>query len=178
MARLIQRLRHRLDLRAQLRRCLVDEVDRLVGQEPVRNVTVRKRRRRQQGVVADAHAMMHLVALLDAAQDRDRVLDRRLADHDGLEAALKSRVLLDVLAVLAQGRRADAAQLAACKHRLQEIACVHRALSRTRADDRMHLVDEEQDLPVRLRDLVQDSLQTLLELPAELCACDERAHIE
>ena len=176
--RLVQRLRHRLDLRAQLRRCLVDEVDRLVGQESVRNVTVGERRRRQERVVADAHAVMHLVTLLDAAQDRDRVLDRRLADHDRLEAALKSRVLLDVLAILAQGRRADAAQLAACKHRLQEIACVHRALSRTRADDRMHFIDEEQDLTVRLRDLVQDRLQAFLKLAAELCARNERTHVE
>ena len=176
--RLIQRLRHRLDFRTQLCRCLVNEVDRLVGQEPVRNVTVGKRRRRQERVVADAHAVMHLVALLDAAQDRDRVLDRRLTDHDGLEAALKSRILLDVLAVLAQGRRADAAQFTAREHRLQEVARVHRALGCTRADDRMHFVDEEQDLTVRLRDLVQDRLQAFLELAAELCTRDERTHVE
>ena len=175
---LIQRLRHRLDFRAQLCRCLVNEVDRLVGQEPVRNVTVRKCRRRQERVVADAHAVMHLVALLDATQDRDRVLDRRLTDHDGLEAALKSRILLDVLAVLAQGRRADAAQFTAREHRLQEVARVHRALGCTRADDRMHFVDEEQDLTVRLRDLVQDRLQAFLKLAAELCARNERTHVE
>ena len=121
---------------------------------------------------------MHLVALLDAAQDGNRIFDRRLADHDGLEAALKSRIFLDVLAVLAQGRRADAAQLAAREHRLQEIARVHRAFGCARADDRVHLVDEEEDLSIRFRDLVQNRLQTLLELAAELRTCHERSHVK
>src|SRR5581483_7622154 len=50
--------------------------------------------------IADAHLVMRLVALLQAAKDRDRVRDRGLADIHGGEAALERRVLLDVLAVL------------------------------------------------------------------------------
>ena len=42
----------------------------------------------------------------------------------------------------------------------------------------MHLVDEEKDLPLGLCDLVEDALEALLELTAELCPRDERAHIE
>jgi len=51
---------------------------------------------------------MQLIFLLQSAQYRDRVLDRRLADEDGLEAPRESRVLLDVLAVFVERRRADA----------------------------------------------------------------------
>ena len=40
------------------------------------------------------------------------------------------------------------------------------------------LVDEEKDLPLGLCDLVEDALEALLELTAELCPRDERAHIE
>ena len=40
----------------------------------------------------------------------------RLVDEDRLEAALQRRVLLDVLAVLVQGRGADAVELAAGEH--------------------------------------------------------------
>ena len=93
--------------------------------------------------VADAHAVVRLVALLQAAQDRDRVGDRRLADVDRREAPLERGVLLDVLAVLVERRRADAAQLAAREQRLQQVRGVDRALGRAGADDRVQLVDEE-----------------------------------
>jgi hypothetical protein len=53
-----------------------------------------------------------LVALLEPAEDRDRVLDGRLPDQHRLETPLERRVLLDVLAVLVERRRADGAQLA------------------------------------------------------------------
>ena len=105
---LVELERRGVDLHAQPRRRLVDEVDRLVGQVPVGDVAVGEHRRRDQRRVADAHAVVRLVALLQAAQDRDRVLDRRLADEHRLEAPLERGVLLDVLAVLVERRRADA----------------------------------------------------------------------
>ena len=71
---------------------------------------------------------MDLVALAQAAQDRDRVLDRGLVDEDRLEAPLQRGVLLDVLAVLVERRRADGVQLAAGEHRLEQVGGVHRAL--------------------------------------------------
>jgi hypothetical protein len=74
---------------------------------------VRERGRGDEGGILDAHAVVGLVALLEAAQDGDGVFDRRLADHHGLEAALQGGVLLDVLAVLVERGGADAAQLAA-----------------------------------------------------------------
>ena len=175
---LVERCGHGLDLRAQLCRGLVDEVDCLVRQEAVGNVAIGERCRRNKSRVADADAVMHLVAILESAQNRDRVLHARLADHDGLEATLERRVLLDVLAVLVQRRRPDAAQLAARKERLQEVARIHRALGGTRADDGVHLVDEEENLPLRLCNLVEYRLEAFLEFAAEFRARDERAHVE
>ena len=103
---------------------------------------------------------------------------RRLADQDRLEAPLQRGVLLDVLAVLVERRRADAVQLAARQHRLEHVAGVHRALGRARADDGVQLVDEEDDLALGLGDFLEDGLQALLELAAELRAGDQRAHVE
>ena len=74
---------------------------------------------------------------------------RRLADDDRLEAPLERRVLLDVLAVLVERRRADRAQLAARQHRLEHVGRVDGALGRAGADDRVQLVDEEDDLARR-----------------------------
>ena len=122
--------------------------------------------------------MVDLVALLEAAQDRDRVLDGRLAHVHLLEPALERGVLLDVLSVLVERRRADHAQLAARQHRLDHVAGVDRTLGTTRADDRVQLVDERDDLAVRVRDLLEDGLHPLLELTAVLRARDHRADVE
>src|SRR5205085_30533 len=87
-------LRQRVNLDAQARRGLVYQVNRLVGQEAVGDVSVRERRGGDDCRVLDAYAVVNLVALLQPAQDSDGVLDRRLADEDRLEAALKRGVLL------------------------------------------------------------------------------------
>ena len=70
-----------VDLHAQAGRGLVDEVDGLVGQLPVGDVAVGQRRRGHDGRVGDVHAVMDLVALLQATEDRDGVLHQRLQHH-------------------------------------------------------------------------------------------------
>ena len=122
--------------------------------------------------------MVGLVALLEPAQDRDRVRHGRLADEDRLEAPLERGVLLDVLAVLVERRRADRAQLAAGEHRLQQVGGVDGALGGARADDRVQLVDEEDDVAGRVLDLLEDGLQPLLELAAVLRSGEQRADVE
>ena len=136
-----------VDLHAQPRRGLVDEVDGLVGQEARGDVAVGQRGGGHQRGVGDAHAVVHLVAVLEPAQDADGVLHRRLADQHLLEAALQGGVLLDVLAVLVERGRADQPQLAAGQHRLDHVARVHRGLTGgAGADDGVQLVDERDDL--------------------------------
>ena len=60
---------HRVHLHAQPAGGLVDEVDGLVGQEAVADVAVREHRGGDERRVGDAHAVVHLVALAQAAQD-------------------------------------------------------------------------------------------------------------
>ena len=50
-------------------------------------------------------------------------------------------------AVLVERGGADGVQLAARQHRLEHVGGVHRAFGGARADDRVQLVDEEDDLP-------------------------------
>jgi hypothetical protein len=83
-----------------------------------------------------------------------------------------------VLPVLVERCRADRVQLATGKHRLQHVRGVHRPFGRARAYHRVQLVDEEDDLPLCVRDLFQHGLEPLLELTAILRAGDERAHVE
>ncbi len=175
---LVELDRRRVDLHPQARSCLVDEVDCLVGEEAVGDVAVGEHRGSDERGVADLDPVVCLVALLEPAKDRDRVCDGRLADEDRLEAALERCVLLDVLAILVESRRAHRPQLSAREHRLQEVRCIDRALGRTGADDRMQLVDEEDDLARGVLDLGEDGLEPLLELAAILRAGEERADVE
>ena len=166
------------DLHAQARRRLVDEVDRLVGQEAVGDVAVGKDGSGDERGIGDAHAVMQLVFLLEPAQDGDRVLDRRLRHEDRLEAARECCVLLHMLAVFVERGRADAMQLAAGERGLEQIGGVHRAVRLAGADQRMHLVDKEDDLPFRRLHFGEHGFQALLELAAIFRAGDERAQVE
>ena len=170
--------RHRVDLDLQPGGCLVDQVDRLVRQEAVGDVAVGEGGGRDDRGVGDPHSVVDLVALLEAAQDRDRVAGVGLADEDGLEAALEGGVLLDVLAVLVEGGRADGAELAAREHRLQKVGGVDGALGGTGADDGVELVHEEDDLALGGLDLLENGLEPLLELAAVLGAGEQRADVE
>ena len=174
----IELFRLGIDLHLEPRRRLVDQIDRLVGQEAVGDVAVRQRRRRDQRAVGDAHAVMRLVLVLEPAQDRDRVLDARLVDIDRLEAARQRGVLLDVLLVFVERGGADAMQLAARQRRLEQVRGIHRAVGLAGADDGVHLVDEKNVGAGGRRDLLQHGLEALLELAAIFRAGDERAHVE
>jgi hypothetical protein len=93
--------------------------------------------------------------------------ERRLLDHDRLEAALEGGVALDVLAVLVERRGADALELAAGERRLEDVGGIDRALGRAGADQCVELVDE-QDGVVGVAELLDDLLEPLLELAAVL----------
>ncbi len=171
----VRRRAHPAD--AQARAGLVDQVDRLVGQVAVGDVAVCKVRRRDQAAVGDVHAVVCLVAVAQSFEDVDRVGDRRLGNLDRLEPALEGRVLLEVLAVLVERRRADRLQLASCQHRLQDRSRVDRAFGRTRSDERVELVDEQDDVAARL-DLLEHLLEALFEVAAVARPGDQCAEVE
>src|SRR3954470_17902017 len=166
---------HRLD--AHARRGLVDQVDRLVGQEAVGDVAVGELGRGVQRLVGDLDAVVLLVAVAQALEDLLGLLDRRLVDLDLLEAALQGRVALEVLAVLVERGRAHGLQLAARQRRLEDRGGVDRALRGTRADEVVELVDEQDDVAA-LGDLLHHLLEALLELAAVLRARDQRRQVE
>ena len=130
------------------------------------------------GGVLDAHLVVHLVALAQAAQNGDGVLDIRLADEDDLEAALQRGVFLDVLAVLGERGGADSAQLAASESGLEHVAGVDGSLCGSGADESVQLVDEEDDLAVGLVDLLENGFEAVFKLAAKLCAGEHRAQIQ
>ena len=111
-------------------------------------------------------------------QDGDGVFDRRLAHEHGLEAPFQSRVLLHVLPVLVERGRAHDPQLAPGQHGLEHVRSVDRTLGATGAHDRVHFVDEGDDLAFGIRDLLEHRLEALLELATVLRSRDDGADVE
>ena len=175
---LVQLLGLGVDLHPLAGRRFVDKVDRLVRQEAVGDVAIGQRRRGDDRRIGDADAVMGLVPLLQAPQDRDRVLDRRLGDEHRLEPPRQRRILLDMLAIFVERGRADAMQFAARQRGLQEVRSVHRAIGLAGPDEGVHLVDEQDDAARGRGDFVEHALKALLELAAIFRAGDERAHVE
>ena len=111
--------------------------------------------------------MMLLILRAQSFENLDRLLLTRLFDHNRLETALKCCILLNILAVLLDSRRADQLDLSACKRRFQDIGRIDCALSSTSSDDRVNLVDEKQNLSI-LANLGDHFLDALLKLTAIL----------
>ena len=100
-----------------------------------------------------------------SAHHQDGFVLGRLVHLDHLEAARQRRVLLEVLLVLRPGRGGDRAQGAARQRRLQEVRgvpCPGRAAG---ADERVGLVDEQDDRPGGRLHLLDHLAQAVLELP-------------
>ena len=170
-----RRSAHRLD--AHARSSLIDQVDCLIGQVPVLDVSVRKGCCCFECFVGDLAPVMRLVAVAQPTQDLHRVVRGRLLDADLLEAALERGVTLQVLAVLVERRRTDRLQLTTCQGGLEDRGGVDRALGGACADEVVELVDEQDDVAA-LGDLLHHLLEALLELTAVLRPGDESREVE
>ena len=132
-------------LHANARGRLVDEVDGFVRQPAVADIAHRERDRFVERLVRDLQAVVCLEPRTQTAQDLQALLGRWLCDAHGLKAPLERRVLFNILAVFLKRRRTDDLQLTAAERGLEDVRRVDRALGRARADDRVQLVDEEDD---------------------------------
>ena len=156
----------------------IHQIDGLIRQETVRDIAVREGCGGDQRIIADLHAVEHLIALLQATQDGDGVLHRGLIHLHRLEPALQSGVFFDILAVFVQRSCTDAVQLAPGQHGLEQVARVHGTVGLAGTHDGVQLINEEDDLALALLDLIQDALQALLKLAAVLCTGHQRAHVQ
>ena len=83
-----------------------------------------------------------------------------------------------MLLVFIERGRADAVQFAPRQRRLEQVGCIHRAVRLAGADQRVHLIDEEDEIAVGGGDLLQHGLEPLLELAAVFRAGNQRTEIE
>ena len=114
-------------------RSLINKVYGLVREKSIRNVPLRHRRRRYEGCIADSDPMVRLEPLPKSAEDAHRVRNGGFLHRDRLEPPLERRILFNMLAVLVQGRRANAMQRTPREKGLQEVRCIDRPVSTTGA---------------------------------------------
>ena len=115
---LVQLGGHGIHLGADHGAGFVDKVDSLIRQKAVADVPVREDGGGDEGLVGNLHPVVHLVPLLEAPEDGDGILHRRLRNQHRLEPPLQGGVLFDVLAVFVEGGGPDAMELPTGQQRL------------------------------------------------------------
>ncbi len=174
----IQLRGHGVYLQAQAGTGFVDEIDSLVRQKPIGDIALGECHGGNDGIVGDLNTVMHFIFILDAAQNGDAILQRRLLNQDGLKSALQSGVFLYILAVFVNGRGPDAVQSPPCQGGLEHIGSIHGSFCSPGSDHGVDLVDKEDDPPLGLLHLGQYCLEPLLKLPAEFRPRHQRCHIQ
>ena len=139
---------------------------------------MRERGRGDDGGIFNTHTVVHFITFLQAAQNRDGIFDVRFANVDGLEAALKGSIFLDVLAIFVQGGGADGAKFSAGEGGLQHVGGVNSALRGASADQRVQFVDEQDDLSLGIFNLFENGLKSVFEFAAVFCPSEHRTEIK
>ena len=142
------------------------------------NVAVRQAHGRFERLVEHLDPVMLLENRRDAADHQNRLVLGRLLDLDDLEAPRQRGILLDVFLVLGPGGRGDRAQRAARQRRLEQVRRVAGAGGAAGADQRVRLVDEQDDRLGRRLDFVDHLAQAVLELAFHARAGLQQADVE
>ena len=158
--------------------CFVNQINSFVGQEAVGNVAVRQFCRRHNRWVGNLHAVVDFVAVLQAAQNRNRVFHARLAHQHFLETAFQRGVFFDILAVFVQRGRADTVQLTARQSRFQHIARIHGTVCFARAHQCVDFVNKNQRVAVVFCQIVQHRFQAFLKFAAVFRAGNQCGQIQ
>ena len=122
--------------------------------------------------------MMYLVALFETPENGYGILDSGLVDHYGLKPSLKRRVLLYMLSVLVHRGCAYAPEVSPCQCGLEHVRGVDSALRCPRAHKRVEFVYKEDYPSLCLLYLLEDGFKPFFELPPELGASYQGAHVQ
>ena len=154
----------------------IEQVDRLVRQEPVLDVTVRELSSGHDGVIRVLNVVVILVTTLDPVKNLDGFLDGWFVNLDWLEPPSEGRILFD-LPVFVEGRGPDELEVTPGEGWLQDVTGVHAALGITGTHDFVDFVNEEDDVLVLLHFLHQ-LLHPLFELATDSRALNQGNDVE
>ena len=177
-AQFIQLGRHGIQFCFNQRTCLIYQINCLIRQKSVGDITIGQYSCTDQCIIHNLNTMIYLIAFLQTTQNRYRIFHRRFVYHDRLETTLQCRVFLNILTVFIQCGGTDTVQFAPRQHRLQHIAGIQRSISLTGSNNRMQLINKQDDLSVAVLHIIQYSFQTLLKFAPVLRSGNQRTHIQ
>ena len=122
--------------------------------------------------------MVVFIAFLQTTKDRDGADFIGLINHHGLETTFQGFVLFEIFLIFVEGGSTDAAQFASCQCRFQDVGCIHGTLALAGTNERMNLVDEEDDTSVRSCHLINNAFQAFLELALVFRTSHQCTHIQ
>ncbi len=160
-------LRPRPHIHPHPRPRLINRINRLIRQQPRRQIPRRQLHRRLKRPLRILHHMMRLIRLRNPLQNLYRIFLRRLIHNHRLKTPLQRRIFFNGLVIFLQRCRAHNLHFAPRQRRLQNIRRVHRTFRTARAHHRMQLIQKQNHIPRTLR-LIQNLLQPLLKLPTIL----------
>ena len=146
---------------------LIEDVNCLVWQEAILDVTARKRNGSLDGSLGVVDVVMLLIAVLKTVNNSNGVVVVWLADVDRLETPLKCSVLLDMFTVLFCRSCTNDLDFSARQWWLQDGRGVNGALCGAGANDGVNLVNEE-DVILGFLQLSNNLLHAVLKLTAIL----------
>ena len=166
---------HVADAHARAR--FVNHVNGLVRQEAILDVALGQRHRRLQRFVGEMHVMVRLVTVAQAFHNANGLFRGRFGNRKRLEATRQGAVLLEMLAEFFKRGGANNLDFATAQRRLQNGRSVNGAFSGTSTNQRVNLVDEQDNLAIILH-FLDALLQALFEFTAELAARHQRGHVQ
>ena len=154
----------------------VHKVYSLIGQVTVCNITLGKHYHTADKSFGNLNAVIILVVLLYTLEDLDCIFNIGLVNHNGLESALKGRVLFYILSVFRKCGCANHLYFPAGKSRFKDVCGVHTTLCRTGRNHGVYLVKHQNDV-AQLLNFVNKPLDAVFKLTSELGARNNSGHI-
>ena len=175
---LVERFRHRVDLQTQTGCCLIHQVDRLIGQEPVSDVSCRQLDGCNDGIIFDTDLMVVFIFFLQTTQDGNSIQFVRFVHHNNLETTFERLIFLKILLIFIQRRRTDRTQFTTSQSRFQDIGGIHRTFALTGTDQCMDLIDKKNDFPIRFSHFTHYSFQTFFKFALIFGPGNQSSHIQ
>ena len=176
--KLIQFRRHGIQLCLNQRTGLIHQVNRFIRKETIRNITIRKNGSTDQCIVHDFHSVVYLITILQTTKNGNRILYGRFFYHNRLETTFQSRILFNILTVFIQCGRADTMKLTTGQHRLEHITGIKGSVCLACTDNRMQLINKQDDLTITVLHILKHSFQTLFKFTTILRTCNQCTHIQ
>ena len=175
---LVQFFRHAVDFHAEFGCCFVHQVNRLIGQEAVTDIPVRKFNGSNDCIILNPHFVVVFIFFLQPPENRDTRCNIRFIHHHYLKTAFQCFVFFKILLIFIQRSCSYCPKFATGESRFQYIGCIHGAFAFTCTHKGMNLINEQDYFPIRFDDFIYHRFQSFFKFALVFGTCNQCAHIQ